>query len=119
VFGVLAYLSLGQGVYYLSTGLWPIVNIRAFEAVTGPKTDHWLVKTVGVLVAVIGAVLVLAAFRNPRHLDIVVLAVASATGLMGIDVWYVVRKVIAPIYLVDAVVELGLVFLWFIAAGGA
>jgi hypothetical protein len=43
-----------QAAYYLMTGLWPLFHRRSFEAVTGPKTDYWLVRTVGVLVAAIG-----------------------------------------------------------------
>ncbi|HZF99815.1 MAG TPA: hypothetical protein VEY71_02385 [Chitinophagales bacterium] len=26
-----------QGVYTLATGVWPIVHMRSFEAVTGPR----------------------------------------------------------------------------------
>ena len=43
-----------QAVFYIVTGVWPIVSMRSFEAITGPKVDRWLVKTVGALVAVIG-----------------------------------------------------------------
>jgi hypothetical protein len=33
-------------------GLWPLVHLSSFEAVLGPKTDRWLVKTVcGLLIA--------------------------------------------------------------------
>ena len=38
---------------YLATGLWPLFNIESFQQVTGPKTDLWLVRTVGVLVDLI------------------------------------------------------------------
>ncbi len=31
------YLLLGQGVYYLISGLWPLVSIHTFHQVTGPK----------------------------------------------------------------------------------
>ncbi len=34
------------------------MGIRTLEVVTGPKTDLWLVKTVGVLVGVSGVVLI-------------------------------------------------------------
>jgi hypothetical protein len=112
----LPYLSLTQGTYYLATGLWPILSICTFEAVTGPKTDRWLVKTVGVLVVVSGVVLMLAGFRREFGLEVVVLGVGGAIGLTGIDVWYVARKVVAPIYLLDAVAELILVTLWIITA---
>ena len=109
------YLSLMQGAYYAATGVWPLVSIRSFEAVTGPKKDRWLVKTVGVLVSVIGAVLLIAGLRRHVSLEIVVLAVGSAAGLMAIDVWYVARRVIGPIYLLDAVAEIVLVALWVFA----
>src|SRR5215212_885809 len=46
-----------QAIYYLVTGLWPFVSIRTFEAISGPKRDDWLVKTVGALVSSIGAAL--------------------------------------------------------------
>lgn len=53
------YVCLTQGIYFMLAGVWPLVNIHSFEVITGPKVDVWLVKTVGLLVAVIGAVLLL------------------------------------------------------------
>jgi hypothetical protein len=50
-----------QGAYFPTTGIWPLVSRRTFEQVTGPKVDNWLAQTVGVLVANIGAVLLLGA----------------------------------------------------------
>jgi hypothetical protein len=44
-----------QAAYYLATGLWPLVHLPSFEAVTGPKTDDWLVHMVGLLAGVIAA----------------------------------------------------------------
>jgi protein-S-isoprenylcysteine O-methyltransferase Ste14 len=59
-------LAWVQAVYYLITGIWPLLSIKTFEKLTGPKTDKWLVKTVGVVVTVIGSVLMLAQSRqNP------------------------------------------------------
>jgi hypothetical protein len=105
-------LALGQGVFYLLTGLWAIVHLPSFEAVTGPKTDDWLVKTVGVVVAVIGAVLVLAAQQRRVTPEIAVLGAGSALGLAVIDLVYALGGVISSIYLLDAVAELGIVLLW-------
>jgi hypothetical protein len=51
-----------QAAYFLVTGLWPIVSRPTFEAVTGPKTDYWLVRTVGALASVIGTTLGVASF---------------------------------------------------------
>jgi hypothetical protein len=46
-------VALVQGLYFLMTGLWPLVSIGTFQHVTGPKIDLWLVNTVGVLVEVV------------------------------------------------------------------
>ena len=35
-----AVLCSVQGLYCLITGVWPLVSIDTFQAVTGPKTDH-------------------------------------------------------------------------------
>jgi hypothetical protein len=76
--------------------------------------DLWLVRTVGVLVAVIGAVLVFAARRRAIGAEIMLLAVGSALGLTAIDIIYVLSGTISPIYLADAVAELGLVAGWLL-----
>jgi hypothetical protein len=101
-----------QGIYFLATGLWPIVHPRSFEAVTGPKLEHWLLKTVGVMAGVMGATL-LAAAREPRITRPVrVLGVGSALAFAGVDVWYVARRRISPVYLLDAAAELALIAAW-------
>jgi hypothetical protein len=107
--------ALLQGGYYLLTGIWPILSMATFEAVTGPKTDDWLVHTVGVLVIVVGAVLLVAAAQHAVHAPVVLLAVGSASGLAAIEFYYVLRGVIWPIYMLDAVGELVLIALWAIA----
>ncbi|HEX8220396.1 MAG TPA: hypothetical protein VF914_14465 [Chloroflexia bacterium] len=110
-------LSGGQGIYYALTGLWAIVNIGTFQKVTGSKVDIWLVKTVGVLIIVIGAVLGLAGKRGEPVPEVPLLAVGSAAGLTAIDVIYVAKKRIRPVYLLDALAEVGLIGLWGIWSG--
>jgi hypothetical protein len=107
---MLPKIAVIQGLYFLLTGIWPIVHIESFLMVTGPKVDLWLVKTVGVLVAVIGAVLLSASRSRRITNEIVLLAVGSALGLAIIDVVYARR--VSPVYLADAAAELGLVVLW-------
>jgi hypothetical protein len=114
-----AILALGQGLYYLVTGVWPLVSLRTFEAVTGPKVDRWLVKTVGVLVSVIGGVLLLAGRRRRVEPEPALLAAASAAGLAAIDTVYATRGRISKIYLLDAVVEVALVAAWVAATGAS
>jgi hypothetical protein len=108
----LRWAALIQSVYYLLTGFWALVHISSFMWVTGPKTDLWLVKTVGVLVVVIGGALLLARIREHYTLEIVVLAMGSALGLTLIDIYYVLDGRISPVYLLDAVMELILVGMW-------
>ena len=107
-----AWLALAQGGYYAATGLWALVDIRLFQKVTGPKTDLWLVKTVGVLVMVIGAVLGVAGLRRRPTPEVALLAAGNAAGLTAIDIVYVARRRISPIYLLDALAELALIAAW-------
>ena len=97
-----------QGAYYLITGVWPLLHMDSFERVTGPKTDKWLVKTVGVLVAAIGSSLMVAARGHRVSREAQLLAAASAVGLSLIDLTYVAKSRIAPVYLLDAISELAL-----------
>jgi hypothetical protein len=99
-----------QSAYYLLTGLWPLVHLPSFEAITGPKTDDWLVHMVGLLACVMGATLGVAAARgNIRTSEIVVLAAGGALAFAGIDLWHGLAGEIGPVYLADAVLELGFV----------
>lgn len=116
-----------QGAYFLLTGVWPLVSIRTFQMVTGPKTDHlptgreadhWLVMTAGVLITAIGLSLLTAAWRKRCSAEAIVLALGSSFGLTCIDVIYVLREVIAPIYLLDAAIQIVLMISWTIALLG-
>lgn len=105
-------VAAGQGVYYLLSGVWPLVSIGTFEMVTGPKTDRWLVKTVGVLVAAIGGMLTLAGLRRRVSLEVALLGAGAAAGLTAIDVVYSARGRISKIYLLDAAAETAVVAAW-------
>jgi hypothetical protein len=105
-------VAAGQGAYFLVTGLWSIVSRPTFEAVTGPKEDYWLVRTVGVLTSAIGGSLITAARRDRVPAELAGLAAASALGLAAIDVYYVSVGRISRVYLADAAVELAIVSAW-------
>lgn len=104
-------VALVQGGYYLVTGVWPLVSLRSFEAVTGPKTDDWLVRTVGVLAATIGGVLTIRAIAGPRNAD-PLLGAASAAAFGLVDLVYAGTGRISRIYLADAAVELAFEGAW-------
>ena len=107
-----AALALTQAGLYVLTGVWPLVSMKTFLKVTGPKTDLWLVKTVGALVAVIGGAIGVAGYRRNKSPEIALLAVGSAASLATVDVVYVLKKIILPVYLLDALAELGLIACW-------
>ncbi len=104
--------ALIQGGYYFLTGIWPLLSIDTFQKVTGPKHDLWLVKTVGVILTIIGAALMVSGSGKELVPSTVVLAVGTAAGLAGIEVIYVKKLIIAPIYLLDAVIELLFIAWW-------
>ena len=108
-------VCVAQGLYYLITGLWPLISMDTFLAITGPKTDLWLVDTVGVLVTVIASVLLFAAARHQITSAIWLLAIGSAAALTIVESFYALRGVIWSVYLLDAVLEVGLIALWVIA----
>src|SRR5215210_1647848 len=94
-----------QGSYYLLTGAWPILHLRSFMRVTGPKRDRWLVQTFGALVCAIGlSLLAGSGDRGSRTLG-----TTSALALAAAELWFVSRGRISPVYLGDAMAELALV----------
>jgi hypothetical protein len=104
-------LSRAQGAFFVATGLWPVVHMRSFEAVTGPKRDRWLVRTVGLLLSCVGAALV-SASRSGITRPLVIVGAATPAVLAAVDVWYVAKRRISKVYLLDAAVELGLAGAW-------
>lgn len=107
-------VALVQGIYFFITGIWPILSMRTFLKITGPKTDLWLVKTVGIILAVIGLVLNVAYFNAEINPSLIILAIGSALSLALVEFIYVAKRVISPIYLGDAIAELILIGWWLV-----
>ena len=104
-----------QAALYLGTGIWPLLHRRSFEGVTRPKTDFWLAQTVGVSVAAIGVGLAQAASRPQRvSPELRTVAIGSAAGLALLDLVFVARRRISPVYLLDAAAESALIAAWAI-----
>ena len=108
-------VALVQGIYFVVFGIWPILSMGTFLRVTGPKTDLWLVKTVGIILAVIGVVLIVAQINAEINTSIIILAIGSALSLALVEVIYVAKRVISPIYLGDAIIELILIGWWILS----
>jgi hypothetical protein len=106
-----------HGVFNVVGGLWPLLHLRSFEAVFGPKEDRWLVYTVAGLLTSVGYAQARAgtaqAWPHARRLG-----VATATTLLGIDLVYVSRGRLRWTYLVDAIAEAALLVGWAVATHG-
>lgn len=94
-----------QAVYFFITGIWPILHIKSFMKVTGPKTDTWLVKTAGTLICCIALTLFSALYSGALPLPVIVLSSSASFSLMFIDIYYSLTGRISLIYLVDALAE--------------
>jgi hypothetical protein len=105
-------VALLQSAYFVATGVAPFVSRRAFEAVTGPKREWWLVETVGVVVTAVGASLGVAAARREGTPQAAVLGIGAAAGLGAVDVVYFKRGRLRWTYLIDAAAEAAIIGGW-------
>jgi hypothetical protein len=105
-------LSCTHGIFNAITGLWPILHRKSFEAVTGPKIDFWLVRTVGLLLATTGIAMALAGRRQRVTPEIKGLGIGVSGTLLAVDVIYAGKGRISRIYLLDALVEASLLVAW-------
>jgi hypothetical protein len=100
-----------HGAFNIAGGLWPLLHLRSFEAVFGPKVDRWLLYTVAGLLASVGYAQMKAGtsgeWTHARRLG-----VATATTLLAIDVIYVARGRLKWTYLIDAAAEASLLLGW-------
>jgi hypothetical protein len=101
-----------QGGFYVPSSLWPLLHMRSFEAITGPKVDRWLVKTVAGLLSVVGVAMLGAAEKDRVTPELEAVGAGSAAVLATIDLVYVARKRISPVYLLDAAAQLAIIALW-------
>jgi hypothetical protein len=83
-----------QGGWYLANGIWPLLSMRSFEAVSGPKPDAFQTRTAGVLFLAAG--LALQPWSGSPyatdHDGTRILAAATAAGTAGV-IWAHARSV--------------------------
>ena len=107
-------LLITQGIYYLLTALWGIVDIDSFMDVTGPKNDVWLVKTVSVLIIPISLCLLSFLYVKSDIRPAIILGITSTAGLAIVDFYYSLRDVISHVYTVDGAVQALLCIGWIV-----
>lgn len=97
-------IMLLQGIYYVATGLWPLVHLGSFEAITGPKVDRFTLRSTALLIVIVGALLMLASRKNNPDPGFTALGAATAVGLASVEAVHV-RKV-RPVYRLEAIGEI-------------
>jgi hypothetical protein len=97
-----------QGAYYVVTGPPAIAFPRTFQAITGPKRDMWLAKTMGGLITAIGAVILAGTRSNEPSNDLKLLAAGSALVLGTSDLIYGGQGRNTGVYYLDAAAQAAL-----------
>jgi hypothetical protein len=106
------YLVWCHALYIFITAVWPIVHIQSFMAVTGPKTDIWLVKTVGALLIPVSLTMVAHVITSNGKIPLIILGGLTAIAFICIDVYYSLNDIISDIYLADAAIEFFFLIGW-------
>jgi glycine/D-amino acid oxidase-like deaminating enzyme/nitrite reductase/ring-hydroxylating ferredoxin subunit len=105
---------VAQGAYYVATGLWPVLHLRSFEAVTGRKRNGWIIRALGGAIAAVGTALLTSDIAAPRRAPRLGLGAAVALGLAGM--YLAVTRRGSRAYLAEAAIEAGFAAAW-LAAG--
>lgn len=104
-----------QLAYWLVGAVWPLVSMGSFERVTGNKRDEWLVRTVALMMLSVLATLETMRRDRPRGRAMRVLGATSTAALGGVALLGPLVGRISKVYLIDAIVDLGLMAAWLIA----
>jgi hypothetical protein len=101
-----------QGLYYFLTGFWPILHMKSFILVTGPKVELWLVKVFGMLIAVAGICMLIGGLQRKYNTPLFTLGILGAIGFIIFEIFYVWTETIPSIYLADAAFQFVLLLGW-------
>jgi hypothetical protein len=112
---VLRALPRAHGLFNLVGGAWPLLSMRSFETVLGPKADRWLVYTVGGLLATVGWAQLRTPATGTGMRTARRLGVGCAGTLLAIDLINAPAGRISRIYLVDAAMEAAWLVAWALA----
>jgi hypothetical protein len=104
-------MAKAHGAFNIAGGLWPLLHLRSFEGMFGPKTDRWLEYTVAGLLTAIGYAQRRAGTPGDWH-HARRLGVGTAGTLLLIDLVYVPQGRIRRTYLIDAAAEAALILGW-------
>lgn len=106
-------LARAQGSFNVLGGAWPIVSLRTFEAIYGPKKlDVYLQKASGALFMASGLALLRTDRSGPAVRAARRIGMGVAAAYLAIDLIYVPKGEIHKTYLLDAAMEVGWLWAW-------
>jgi energy-converting hydrogenase Eha subunit E len=105
-------LAMAQGAYDMVGGLWPLIHMPSFEAVTGPKEDDWLVRSVAGILLVMGAVLMFDAFRHHVSHSVRIMAGGISAVLAIVALVSSLAGFISLLYFIDGIIHLSFALAW-------
>lgn len=103
-------VARAQGLFNLVGGDWPLLHLRSFECVFGPKSEEWLQRTTAGLLATAGWSMLFTpagAGRRARRTGL-----GAAGTLLAVDLVYVPIGRLRPTCLLDAAMQAGWLLAW-------
>ena len=111
--GATELLRKAHGAYLLFGGAWPLVHMRSFEAITGPKPDEFLVRTVAMLLLLVVGIL-LRQRTAPWERSAVHMAVGTLIVLGLVDITSAAGGWIWKVYYADGAMHLLFATAWLL-----
>ena len=103
-----------QGAYIFLTAVWPLVDIKSFMLITGPKTDIWLVKTVAAMLLPVALSFFVASHQQQINWPVYLLAMGSCIAFASIDFYYTLNGTIKWVYQLDGYLQIIFFITWII-----
>lgn len=108
-----AALATAHGAFNVLAGAWPLISMRSFEAVFGPKQDRWLEQTVAGLLITVGWSQLASATTPEGRAHARRIGTGAAVTLLAIDLIHVPRGRLRWTYLLDAAMEAAWITAWW------
>lgn len=99
----------GQGIYYIVTGLWPLLHFSSFAAVVGFRISPFQAHAFAALIIVIGGSLLEASRREPPGPFPTLLGIAVAGAISIVSLVWLPRLAAASGLWADLAVEAAIV----------
>src|SRR3990170_1675129 len=88
---VLRWVLGWQGAYYILVGLWAIIDLGSFSGVTNHHGEPFEMHSIAAMALVLGGAFLYAARRPEENRPLVVLALATALGVVLPEAYYLPR----------------------------